>query len=408
MAALKVLLGIAAVAIPAAFLSGIGVEETASRPAATATYTIQRGRFARTLLVTGELTPVRAVRITVPRFRDRASVPIQAMAPEGSLVRPGDLLLQIDNANLMASLATEQINLEKASNDLAKRQSEEEIRLKELERVMAQRRMERDKAAVKAEIPKEFLALWEWQNNQFAKSKTEEEFRQATLALDGGRKSATGELAALEVRRDMIQRKIAAVQEDLRAMQITADREGTVLYENAPLTWNSNEPQRKFQPGDQVWPGMTILSVPDLSEMEVRIFISEVDGGKVRPGQTVHLTLDSSPDRVFTGIVDFVPEVAEQLRRLSNVRVFIGRVKLAETDRSLMRPGLSVRAQVELEEQTGLTVPRQMAVERGGRYYVARANGQVTEIKLLERNETTLLIAGLSEGEKVVLSGEAR
>jgi hypothetical protein len=124
--------------------------------------------------------------------------------------------------------------------------------------------MERDKAAVKAEIPKDFLALWEWQNNQFEKSKTEEAFRQATLALEGGRRSVAGELAALEVRRDMIQRKIASVQEDLRTMQITADREGTVLYENAPLTWNSNEPQRKFQPGDQVWPGMNIMSVPDL------------------------------------------------------------------------------------------------------------------------------------------------
>jgi multidrug efflux pump subunit AcrA (membrane-fusion protein) len=66
-----------------------------------ATVRVKRTQLAQTLLVSGELQPVRAVRVMVPRFRERNAVPIQAMTAEGTLVKPGDALLQIDNAPLL-------------------------------------------------------------------------------------------------------------------------------------------------------------------------------------------------------------------------------------------------------------------------------------------------------------------
>jgi ABC-2 type transport system permease protein len=75
---------------------------------------VRKEKLVRSLFVAGELAPVRAVRISVPRFRERGQVPIQAMAQEGSLVKVGDALLQIDNAQLIASLNSEEINLDKA------------------------------------------------------------------------------------------------------------------------------------------------------------------------------------------------------------------------------------------------------------------------------------------------------
>jgi hypothetical protein len=65
---------------------------------------VRKEKFTQSLFVTGELAAARAVRISVPRFRERGQVPIQAMAPEGSTVKAGDTLLQIDNAKLIASL----------------------------------------------------------------------------------------------------------------------------------------------------------------------------------------------------------------------------------------------------------------------------------------------------------------
>jgi hypothetical protein len=69
----------------------------------SATVRVQREKMKRTLLVSGELAPVRAVRISVPRFRERNSVPIQAMAAEGSIVNPGDAAKEKINASANAS-----------------------------------------------------------------------------------------------------------------------------------------------------------------------------------------------------------------------------------------------------------------------------------------------------------------
>ncbi|MCI0387670.1 MAG: efflux RND transporter periplasmic adaptor subunit [Acidobacteria bacterium] len=365
---------------------------------------VRRDKLARTLLVSGELVPVRAVRVSVPRFRERNSVPIQAMAAEGSTVKPGDALLQIDNAPLITSLNNEEINLDKAENDLAKKQSELDVQLKDLELELSTRKLELEKAQLKAEIDKELISLRDWQDNQFNFERTKKEFDQTTNKLALIRKAAAEELALFQIKRDQSQAKIKSMQSDLAALQVKAPVAGTVVYENAPTTWNKNEndPPRKFQVGDQVSPGQIVMSVVDLDEMEVRAFVSEVDGGLLHAGQRARIVVDSHAQAEFTGAVEYVPEVAERLRRLSNVRVFIACLKLDRTDPQVMKPGLSVRAEITLDEQEGLTLPRGAVLEEAGRFYVRHAAHGKTEIKLISRNATSCLIEGLQEGDEIV------
>lgn len=365
---------------------------------------VRRDKLARTLLVSGELTPVRAVRVAVPRFRERNSVPIQAMTTEGLIVRPGDALLQIDNAPLITSLNNEQINLDKAENDLARKQSELDVQLKDLEMELSTRKLDLEKAQLKAEIEKELISLRDWQDNQFNFQRAKKEFDKTTQKLELIRKAAAEELALFQIKRDQSQSKIKTIRNDLAALQVKSPVAGTVVYENAPTTWNRNEndPPRKFQVGDQVSPGQIVMSVVDLGEMEVRAFVSEVDGGLLRTGQRARVVADSHASAEFSGAVEYVPEVAERLRRLSNVRVFIARLKLDRTDPQVMKPGLSVRAEITLDEQEGLTLPRGAVLEEAGRFYVRHAARGRTEVKVVSRNATSCLIEGLQEGDEVV------
>jgi multidrug efflux pump subunit AcrA (membrane-fusion protein) len=383
-----------------------GEPEIADAAAKPGLVQVKKDRLVRSILVSGELVPVRAVRITVPRFRERASIPIQAMAPEGALVKPGDSLLDVDNARLIESLSTEKINLEKAENELAKKQSEVDIQIKDLEMEFAARRLDLEKTSLKAEIPKHLLALRDWQDNQVAFEKAKKEYQSISQRLELIGKAASEELALLEVRRDQIKARIKAIETDLGALEITSTTTGTVLYENAPATWNTNpnDPPRKFQVGDQVSPGMVIMSVVDLTEMEVRAFISEVDGGLARPGQRARVAIDSHPGRELPGTIYYIPEVAERLRRLSNVRVFVGRIKLDKTDPAFMKPGMSVRAEIILDEREGLILPRSAIFEDHGKYYAKPRDGGKTEIRLLGRNATACLIEGLSEGDFVEIN----
>lgn len=382
-------------------------QSTRSDAGGGTTIRVKRGKLARTLLVSGELQPVQAARISVPRFRERSAVPIQAMTAEGTLVKPGDALLQIDNAPLITSLNNEQINLDKAENDLAKKQSELEVQLKDLELEMATRKLDLEKAQLKAEIEKSLISLRDWQDNQFNFTRAQKEYDKTTEKLSLIRKAAAEELALFQIKRDQSQTKIKTIQSDLAALQIKAPVAGTVLYENAPTTWNRNEndPPRKFQVGDQVSPGQVVMSVVDLSVMEVRAQVSEVDGGWLRVGQRARVVLDAQVGAAFTGSVDYVPEVAERLRRLSNVRVFLVRLKLDQTDAQWMKPGLSVRAEITLDEQEGLVLPRRAVWEDAGRFYVQHATRGKTEVKLISRDAAACLLEDMAEGEAVALPG---
>jgi HlyD family secretion protein len=375
--------------------------DAAGNPAITR---VRKEKFVRSLFVAGELAPVRAVRISVPRFRERGQVPIQSMAPEGSVVKAGDALLQIDNAQLIASLNSEEINLDKAENDLAKKQSELDIQLKDLEMELSTRRLDLEKARLKAEIEKNLIALRDWQDNQFNFERSRKEFDKVTQKMEMIRKAAAEELALFRIKRDQSQAKIKTIQSDLAALQIRAPVAGTVVYENAPSTWNRNEndPPRKYQVGDQVSPGQIVMSVVDLSEMEARAFVSEVDGGLLRIGQRARVVVDSQPGTEFSGAVDYIPEVAERLRRLSNVRVFIARLKLESADLQLMKPGMSVRAEIILDEREGLTLPRKAVFEEGGRFYAHHETRGRTEVKVTGRNAVSCLIEGLQENDEVI------
>jgi biotin carboxyl carrier protein len=367
---------------------------------------VRKEKLVRSLFVAGELAPVRAVRISVPRFRERGQVPIQAMAQVGSLVKAGDALLQIDNAQLIASLNSEEINLDKAENDLARKQSELDVQLKDLEMELSTRKLDLEKAQLKAEIEKDLISLRDWQDNQFNFQRARKEFDRVTQKMELIRKAAAEELALFQIKRDQSQAKIKTIQDDLAALRITAPVAGTVVYENAPTTWNRNEndPPRKFQVGDQVSPGQIVMSVVDLGEMEVRAFVSEVDGGLLRTGQRARVVVDSHAGTEFTGAVDYVPEVAERLRRLSNVRVFIARLKLDSADPQLMKPGMSVRAEIILDEREGLTAPRNAVFEEGGKFYARHATRGKTEVKVTSRNAVSCLIEGLQENDEIITS----
>jgi HlyD family secretion protein len=365
---------------------------------------VRKEKLVRSLFVAGELAPVRAVRVSVPRFRERGQVPIQSMAPEGSVVKLGDTLLQIDNAQLIASLNSEEINLDKAENDLAKKQSELDVQVKDLEMELSTRKLDLEKAQLKAEIEKDLISLRDWQDNQFNFQRARKEFDKTTQKMTLIRKAAAEEMALFQIKRDQSQAKIKTIQTDLAALQIRAPVAGTVVYENAPTTWNRNEndPPRKYQVGDQVSPGQIVMSVVDLDEMEVRAFVSEVDGGLLRTGQRARVVVDSHAGMEFSGAVDYVPEVAERLRRLSNVRVFITRLKLDSADPRLMKPGMSVRVEIILDEREGLALPRKAVFEEGGKFYAHHAARGKTEVKVTSRNAVSCLIEGLQEGDEVI------
>jgi multidrug efflux pump subunit AcrA (membrane-fusion protein) len=57
---------------------------------------------------------------------------------------------------------------------------------------------------------------------------------------------------------------------------------------------------------------MTVVKIPDLSEMESVIRVNEIDADKVKIGQKTTLRLDAFEERLFTGEVQIVAPIADR------------------------------------------------------------------------------------------------
>ena len=68
---------------------------------------------------------------------------------------------------------------------------------------------------------------------------------------------------------------------------------------------------RSVEPGEVVAPNQEVLSLADLSTVDLKVFVDETEIGQVRPGQAVEVRIDTFPDKSYAGRVAFVSPQAE-------------------------------------------------------------------------------------------------
>ena len=110
--------------------------------------------------------------------------------------------------------------------------------------------------------------------------------------------------------------------------------------------------------------GTEIMTVADLSEMEARVDIGEVDVVLIAPKQVARLEVDAFKDRKFTGKVTEIANSAKGLGQSSLVSSSSQQdatkfeVNIRIQDKEAFRPGMSVTAEIETRYRTNvLAVP---------------------------------------------------
>lgn len=68
---------------------------------------------------------------------------------------------------------------------------------------------------------------------------------------------------------------------------------------------------RNIEPGETVTPGREVITISDLSRVDLKIFVDETQIGKVKPNQEVEVTVDTFPGKVYAGVVSFISPEGE-------------------------------------------------------------------------------------------------
>lgn len=109
---------------------------------------------------------------------------------------------------------------------------------------------------------------------------------------------------------------------------------------------------RAAHAGETAAPGVTLLTLVNLDEVKLTIYIPENQIGRVQVGQSVEVTVDSFPDRVFIGEVttiageaEFTPRNVQTEEERVNL-VFAVKVTIPNPDHAL-KPGMTADAVIQ-------------------------------------------------------------
>lgn len=364
---------------------------------------VKRGPFVVSVTTSGELRARQFVQITAPAGAQQAGayqMKIQSIVPEGTIVKQGDVVAELDRSTLANKLAEVTLALQKAEaqyeqamldSTLTLSTARENIRTMELQ--LEEKRLAREQAVYEAPTVR--------RQAEIEHERAERALAQARSDYDTKTEQARAKMR--EVGADLQRQRnlLKVVQDVMAGFTIRAPAPGMVIYVKE---WNG----RKRTTGSQVnaWePGVATL--PDLTQMESVTYVNEIDIRKLSSGQTVAITLDADPSKQLAGTVARVANVGEQ-RPNADAKVFEVHITVAQQDTTL-RPGMTTGNVVEtLKVPNALFVPLEAVSSEGGVPFVYRqAGGRVTKQEVITgamNDDEVIIVRGLDDGDRVLLS----
>ena len=111
-------------------------------------------------------------------------------------------------------------------------------------------------------------------------------------------KMAEKEVEAAESQVKVAQSSLKVAETQLRYTQLRTPFDGVISSRNVEL-------------GEVVSPGREVLSLSDLSSVDLKIFVGETEISRVKPGQLVDIKVDTFPDKIYSGTVSFISPEGE-------------------------------------------------------------------------------------------------
>jgi HlyD family secretion protein len=380
------------IAVVIAVIAGIGVVSAVRRGPMPITWTrVQRQALTSNISTNGKIEPLSGFEAHAPA---PASVK-RVFVNEGDLVRAGQLLLQLDDADARAQAARAQAQVRAAEADLNSIRSggtHEEVitNQSELNRAQAElqvaqrnldalRKLQQTGAASPAEVREAEARLNLAQNSvNLLQQKTTSRF------------DAPDQQKA-EAQLHQAQAAYAAAQDLLGKTNIRSTVNGKV-YALPPKV------------GAYVNGGDLLVQVADLSRVIVRAYVDEPDIGRLNKGQPVSISWDAMPGRNWLGTVTQVP---------SSVTVHgartVGEVtSLVDNNDGKLLPNVNVSVIITTaKHENVVTVPREAVHQEDGKRYVYQVVNDKLSRKDIETsisNLTSIEIAsGIHEGAVVAL-----
>ena len=363
-------------------------------------YTVRRGDFHVLVIESGSVRAKNSSTITAPRMMSGGNLQVVYLAPEGSIAMQEQVLVRFDPSNAMKRIQDKQTELKTAMADMEKLKAQQKG-----DEAQAKTEYENGRLSFQlAEIAKERMQF----EPEAKKREAELEFERAKLTFEQAKQNLENksivrksELGNLQLRLSQIQSDIAQSTREMDQLTLKAPLSGLIVFEN---NWSTG---RKIAVGDQPWPGMPIISLPDLSAAQVEVSVNEMDIAKLKLKQKVEIIPDAFPDRRFMGTVTSLSQIGREKGSGSNIKVFDIVIDIDSTD-EILKPGITTTNKIIVGTKPKvLSIPIACVVEEEKKTYVFVRNGgsfDKRQVNLGQRNDNFVVVTkGVMQGEQVAM-----
>jgi HlyD family secretion protein len=289
---------------------------------------------------TTQAVETRAILAPLIAGQQVGTLTITRMAPGGTRVKQGDLLVEFDRQAQLRDF----IDKQAATSDLADKVSEEqakeiaarakdETEMKEAEDSLSKAELEMQKV--------ETLSRIDAEKAQETLDEAKATLAQLKETFTLKRNAAQASIRILEIQRDRSRETMLHAQANAALMQIRSPIDGMVVLNTI---WKQGS-MGEVQEGDQVRPGVPFMQVVDPSKMNVEVPVNQQDFLNLKIGQKAEVHLDAYPDLVLPGQLEEIAPLGETGDFSSKVRTFAAVFSIAGNDSRLM-PDLSAAVDV--------------------------------------------------------------
>lgn len=357
---------------------------------------VHRGVLIQRQLLTGALEAIKGAEIKVPRTREHR-LQIQWMAPDGAMVAEGEAVLEFDNSSFTANLDQQRTAVQRSQRTLLQTRAQGEARLREAEAAVERARIALAKAEIDASIPPSVRSRYDHSSFELAETKARAGHEKALADLRSTNSAVESEIRVSKEQYRKVERELSVAEEALEALVLTAPRDGIIVVDEHP--WED----RKYQIGDTVFPGWTVLRIPDLQRLRVRATLSDVDDGVLDVGMPARCTPDIEPGLQIEGRISEITPIAREQRVFSERRGFDVTVEIgSEFGEVLLVPGMSVLVEVESRSDESLLIPRTALDLSSKPNRALLRNGTWAEVEIGACSaQNCILGGGLGEGTRL-------
>jgi len=380
-------------------------------PNAIVTERVTRGSVSLDVHLEGDLRAAKSVAVPAPSVG--GSLRLLTLLPTGTMVAAGDPVMEFDPGEQQYAREQALSELEEAEQEIVKREADVLVQLAQDKVTLLTAQFDVRRAQLDVNVDPELMAANEIKIRELSLEEAKRRLVQTEQDVKSRETTAKSGLAVLGERRTKARMGADRAAMNLETLVLKAPMDGVVIVrENRDASGGmffSGMTLPDWRAGDTAFAGRPMFDIFDPGAMEIRASVNEQERANLSVGQAVEVSLKSAAGASRSGKIMTLGSLGRGSQ--GPLRLFDVVVALDVPDVSL-RPGTTVAIVARGKTVDNvLSLPKHALFEKDGKTHVYVRDGggfTMTEVKIVHRNESRVVVEGIEEGAEVALVDPTR